>query len=263
MIDEDCTELPHDVVIWNSTYGIFRRIESFTKTYRSENEKDLGKGPPPMPPSDIARSVETLHALRNMCREIERRLDEKIRAMRISTNSIACNGTQAEIQKLQEEQSDWEKMINDVDLTLHEFRYRNSSPEPPFLEHSNRKRKAKGKQQVGQQTGIESALSRCPKCNSDGPRLSVNAEVHEGAKVQVEVHGRVAKGVVEEVDLVMDAAFLTYEEHSSWCDDFQPLRSLRMSVGGESSAGQIRPEDALPGKKVIYRDGREDTVSCC
>ena len=249
MIDGDATEISHQDVLWNASTELFHWIDDYVKNHRSENKKYLG-GAPPVPPGAIARKVEALRSLRHICREIERRCE--VRIITRGSEEDSCS------QNCMYKASDWAGLIRDVDLTLHDFKFRNDVHVPPFP--NKRQKKPLICVHEPGESEIEKALCRYPKRTARFKSLPAHANLCVGDEVAVEFKGRVVPGAINRIESNMDAAFLKYEEYPVFHDEFLPLEDLRMPVEGESTT-EVNPEAVVPGKRVVFRHGRDDSVS--
>lgn len=113
MVDGDAQEIDHAEIIWNSSNEVMNAVDIFVEMCRSCVAADPPK-PCPDLSDEIVEKVDTLRSLRIICREVVRRLENQ-KGKSSQRNEIVNNiGTRA----------DWNKMVNDIDDSLHHFRYR-------------------------------------------------------------------------------------------------------------------------------------------
>ena len=120
MVDGDAKEIQHGEVIWNACTGVMKVVDIFVEKCRRCVEATPQR-PCPDVSDEIAQEVDTLRSLRNICRETVSRLEGmkvKDRQQNDNENSIGSR-------------SDWEKMLSDVDDSLHYFRYRQEQKSRP------------------------------------------------------------------------------------------------------------------------------------
>jgi Chromo (CHRromatin Organisation MOdifier) domain/Cupin-like domain len=113
MADGDAQEIDHAEIIWNSSNEVMNAVDLFVEKCRSCVTADPQK-PCPDLLDEVVEKVDTLRSLRIICREVVRRLESQ-KGKSSQRNEIVNNiGTRA----------DWHKMVNDIDDSLHHFRYR-------------------------------------------------------------------------------------------------------------------------------------------
>ena len=96
--EKDAPDIDHEEVIWNAATELCTKVDTFVESIRQF------KDPKPIEdhfvPVEILSAVGSLHALRNICREISAKLIES------------------------KDGKHWKQLVQDVEVTLHEFRYR-------------------------------------------------------------------------------------------------------------------------------------------
>ncbi len=102
--EKDAPDIDHEEVIWNAATELWKKVDTFVKSIRQF------KDPKPIEdhfvPAEILSAVSSLHALRNVCKAISARLIES------------------------KDGKHWKLLVQDVEVTLHEFRYRLSQEIP-------------------------------------------------------------------------------------------------------------------------------------
>lgn len=293
-IDGDAPEIDHDEVLWNCTSELIRKVDANFDEMRARRKS---KTTAPFPPlSDaMVKIIDTLRELRHICREVNRR--ETIQNAVKGKRDFETSGhvkTAADRSKLPQITTtanaatiddrntyhDWNIMVDDIDICLHEFRYRKMDRIPPFRPRRE-KLKDKGRAPllngsewlndstanadndsdfghdapiVAYATDMESAFLDLPYASLrpfEDKKLSV---FEEGDDVVVHLHGRRAEGTILEISFSMDAAYLSYEDYPAFYDEYQPYEKLRLPIGGDRSA-EIAPQDVKPGIVVMNRWG--------
>jgi hypothetical protein len=101
--EKDAPDIDHEDVIWNAATELCMKVDTFVDGIRQFQD------PKPIEdhfvPAEIRSAVTSLRALRNICKEISAQWIES---------------------------KDWKLIVQDVDVTLHEFRYRLCEVIPPM-----------------------------------------------------------------------------------------------------------------------------------
>ena len=113
MVDGDAKEIQHGEVIWNACTGVMKIIDLFVDQCRRCVEA-IPQRPCPDLSNEIALEVDTLRSLRNICQETVRKLQGVKAKDHQQNDNLHSTGSR----------SDWEKMLSDIDDSLHDFRYR-------------------------------------------------------------------------------------------------------------------------------------------
>jgi hypothetical protein len=109
----DAPEIEHDEIIWNCSVEMIQRVEKFIAVYRVTGEKTV--------PDKIVKTVETLRHLRPVCREIANKFDLFGRQSLIQPKNPIF------LRKSRDGASHyWPRIVQDIDLTLHAFNFRNA-----------------------------------------------------------------------------------------------------------------------------------------
>jgi Chromo (CHRromatin Organisation MOdifier) domain/Cupin-like domain len=292
-IDGDAPEINHDEVLWNCTAELIRKVDANFDEIRARRKS---KTTAPFPPlgDAMVKIIDTLRELRHICREINRRetiqnavkgkreVETSIHVNRAADGSklppIAATGGAATIDA-RKMVYDWNIMVDDIDICLHEFRYRKMDRIPPFRP---RREKSKDKVRAPLIGGSEwlddsAAAADATDCGHDAPIVAYATDMEsafldlpyasirtfedkklavfeEGDDVVVHLHGRRAEGTILEICCSMDAAYLSYEDYPAFYDEYQPYEKLRSPIGGDRSA-EIAPQDVKPGIVVTNRWG--------
>jgi len=178
------------------------------------------------------------------------------------------------------ESHDWEIVVDDIDVCLHEFRYRNASRIPPiklrtsretskllhFEDFANKLGVDTGgeatvvsdftEEESGQPSDFATTFQSLPNAPTNLMERGSfsSAELRIGDTVDVGLNGKKLRGSVLQKECELNAAFLSYEGYPSEYDEFQPYERLRVPVGGEGVA-EVLPDDVKPGAVVLNRWG--------
>jgi len=285
MLDRDAPEIVHDEVLWNCTSELARQLDAFVdrvREHRKQQQKThTNNEGSVLVDENIIRIVDTLRSLRHIVREVARRISTK--------NAIKGKGSHTELVKSLQAEHDWNILVDDVDVSLHEFRYRHHDKVPHFkprrcklflgnkLLHrpgtmtstkggcstSTTTNKSAGNtndsnpmQAVAYDTDLEKSFLELPSV-PDSSATSVLIDpslVTVGDTVCVRLCGKKVSGSILRIESQMSVAFLSYDEYPALYDDFQAYESLRSPVTG----AEVRPEDIKAGLAVIHRDGGDE-----
>lgn len=105
-INRDAPETDHCEIIWNASCELRDRLDKYVKKARKNFQASMMKLSAEPVPHDVVQTVNTLRSLRNVCRVISQRLE------RVSHNTKDGSSRV------------WNGLVYEIDLTLHEFRYR-------------------------------------------------------------------------------------------------------------------------------------------
>jgi hypothetical protein len=269
MLDQDAPEIDHGEVLWNSSVEIIKKIDAFFDESQAKRKK---RQPLPELNAEMKRLVVTLQKLRHCCRELARRY-----AIQSQMNKAPTVST---LRSREQDQHSWDRLVDDIDLCLHEFRYRMADDIPPF-----RPRRTKEKNRISYlkttarvktgchtpssgivafDTDAESAFLLLPKvtlqkrpmaCFKRAQRMRV------GERVMVYVHGRKVNGTILEIQEEMQAAYLTYDGFPIFYDDFQPFERLRNSrCGAELPVKAVQPGIVVSTRWGEYAEEYRATV---
>lgn len=287
MIDGDAPEILHKDVLWNSTTELIRKIDRYFDLIRARRKSNSFYTLPPLN-NDMVKTVDTLRALRHICRELHRRENVQntvkgkrvpgisVRASKASDRKTVCPvvgaASPANLEASRPDH-DWSIIVDDIDICLHEFRHRNMDRIPPF--RPRREKKSKDKAALMDQaiidesqaypdgsiapvtifaTDVESAFLDLPYASIRTLEDKKPIAFQEGNHVIVHLHGRRAEGVIMEICSPMDAAYLSYEDYPAFYDEYQPYEKLRSPIGGDRAA-EMPPDEVQPGIVVMNRWG--------
>jgi len=248
-INKDAPEIQHLEVIWNAACELHNQIDDFVKQMKEARKGAVVPSQPADLSPEIIRKVNTLRALRNVCREIWRRFEEQARHRNSGTWKSGGDDV-----------SHWTGMVRDIDMALHNFRYRNHESKPPFRPFTGRRETSKVGQSVGamssQQSkpvGLEADIACLPLVAESYSSPTFGAEsLCVDSRVEVRLHGHRVTGVIKEVVEAMQAALLEFDEFPPVYSEYYPRRGLFMPVSGDSCT-EIRPKDVHVGKPVILK----------
>jgi len=151
LLDNDAPEIDHATILWNACKDLMDTNDALID--RATEARKQKKPCPPTTEADL-KVVETLQTLRHSCREL---------AMRCSlSQSVIANSISSEA-------FNWEHCYEDIDLGLHEFRYRNLAKLPKMVKRDERS---------GQQVATKVSLAAAPPVPDDnGPPLIADTHV--------------------------------------------------------------------------------------
>jgi len=278
MVDDDAPEIDHGEALWNCATELRRRVDEFFDDTRLCKRQQL---PMPRLTEDLVQIVDTLRALRNVIREIARRIALKIMLKTkavptVPNENIENNENTSEEKtsgpmkvKVGKESSAraWATMVEDIDICLHDFRYRNHDSIPKL-----RLRKD-GNDEVCREitesdkpkfdihrTELERVFTfmtkKSPYLMEDSTIATVE-QIHPAERLVIQFLHKEVTATVHTVAPVMKAALLSFEDYTSFFDEYIPYENLRLPVAGESSV-EVDPEHVVPGKTLIERKEGEE-----
>jgi hypothetical protein len=239
MIKGDAPDIQHDECIWNSAIAISERVDKYSEQATKKGSASDSAPPPPLS-KEILESVEALRIFRHVCREISLSFGRH--------GESDSRGSSFFAERLQDSQ-DWKKMVDDIDRTLHHFKYRNVSPMPRF--QAKRVKKAGSVDEPkdeGLATGVTTKdnnvhvqakfatqfqekflalpdLQPYEVCMfiSDFVQLVKNDEI------LIRFHGKKVTGCIVKVVDQMEASLVSYQGLSHCHDEYQPKNLLPIS----------------------------------
>jgi len=247
--DKDAPELDHELVIWNAAQELIRQVDSFVAQIRTDAERVTGV------PGDVLSAVASLRVLCCICR------------------ALASKDTEID---------GWDKLGTDIELTLHDFRFRSSAEAdvPPFYSPARKKQGGKrkirlvSKKQGSQACALEGKVTctslvdtfqKTPKLEPEmlGNVLADRHSVVARDKIIAQLHERAVSGQVLSVQEDLLAVMVHHEGFSSFEDEFVPLDELRLHVsGGDTQGAEIVPSILKLGMVVFRLDhNREEYIS--
>jgi hypothetical protein len=120
--DRDAPDIDHEEVIWNAATELSNKIDRYTENFRNGQKSTIDLHPKLAntgTPADVVAAVSSLQCLHKVCLEISMRVD-----------------------LINDHSSDWKLLVQDVEETLHEFRFRQSDMIPPLHQKLPRKTSA-------------------------------------------------------------------------------------------------------------------------
>ena len=311
MIDGDAPEVSQDEVIWNSTTELIRIVDSYVDEIQAHVKSPTTHPNVPLSPGMID-TVKTLRCLRNVCREIARReaVKKTVKDVPLGQPSDTDNlkserpwqkapgvtqyakddTTDAHLINGEHETGDrkqWDIIVDDIDMCLHEFRYRRMAKIPAFRprlskagendrllrnvshDHPVNLKETNSTPDVSvvsdsaeetaapvmvKDTDIVKAFRLLPRILPDTPGISPDIELHANDSISIRMQGKRIDGIILRIEPQMKAALLSYEEYPSLYDEYQPYERLRLPISGEAGA-EIKPDDVKPGLRVVNRWG--------
>ena len=122
-MDDDALEIDHRGTLWNAGVELISRVDGMTDA-AALAAREGGRGPSL---TDEERNVvETLRMLRHNIRALDVRMNER---------KVAATGAEAA-----DDDYVWGKLVDDIDLCLHEFKHRREDPVPKFVKVRDNKK---------------------------------------------------------------------------------------------------------------------------
>jgi hypothetical protein len=259
MIDHDATEIDHETILYNSAHMLTEKVDDYVVKVRDHVNDPRRCDDIPLT-VDIVRAVKTLRCLRNFCREIDRR---KVAQAKVKGLSLSGEGTS-------QKEREWHIMTDEIDLTLHDFRYCREKRQPRFNVREieivpNASSNVAGSPIVADRCGslLERAFLKLPDSSVEDSSTVLPDHVQPSVKdvVTISLLGKNVKGEIVEVRSQMSAALVSYEECPSVFDEYQPYDMLRVPRCGESRA-EVKYDDVKPGLVVVSKSGSYGEVCC-
>lgn len=302
MLDGDAPELEHDEVLWNCTTDLIKFVDAVVDEAQARVKR--GQAVPRLD-EDTVRIVETLRSLRHIIREVARRVairnavkgsarpsgatggSSSLQSASVGESMMnkvaaeAARGDKSRREKDEKELHDWDVLVRDVDMGLHDFRHRRMEKAPDFKPRRVRAiknalragtagkggaagggGKSGGRPVVAYNTELEKGyltLKTAPTAprGSGGSSGQVSvASLSVGDSIHVRLEGRRCPGKILQIENDLDVAYLSFEDYPSLYDEFSEYDQLRTppgSFGGEGGA-EIAHEDVRAGLAVSHRD---------
>lgn len=262
LVNGDAPEIDHRDVLWNVASVLIKKIDSVVDLVQ---ERVLaGRDVADAVDNETRETVQTLLILSNFIREIGRRDEVK--------KAVKGPDSEKTKQELNPELHDFSVLAGDIDVCLHDYRYRESKKIPEFK--SRRKGKllqntlSKGvrKNCIGRDltkfqidnkpvvifnSPLENNYMSLPnadvekhypsaKKNKVGESLVENGSLAVGDMLAVKLEQKCIKAEVLEVISQMKAAYLSFEDYPSVYDEYIPFDLLRLPSGDEIKAGDVK-----------------------
>lgn len=269
MMDGDTPELDQDMVLWNSTRELIDIVDNATDTKRKVD-------------ADLFNAVDGLRALRNIAKEVTRKLT--IRELVKGTNH--SSDTVSSSVHIDGDARVWQNLVDDVDVCLHDFRYRFSSKTPTFKPRRSIGKKIlalpalpfRGKSKPSEtemtQGGDEPvvafecptdrgflALPKVPTEIFPEERMNVADQlttIVKGDQITVRILGRKCIARVQAVVENALAALMSFEDLPLLYNDYVPLDLLRIPSVSGSCLVEPTPEEVKPGKILVSLVGKDE-----
>lgn len=170
LFDGDAPELEQDDILWNCVQELMKVVDKATdetkKTISSCENDDVQVVRKKQLDPTLVRTVDTLRSLRHMVREITRKLAvrQTVKGKAAGSNLTSDEGASLKgSSKIDGGAAIWQQLVDDIDLCLHEFRYRYSKHDPAFMP-----RRSQGKKRLA----MPSAVMRGPSASTANERWS-------------------------------------------------------------------------------------------
>jgi len=268
MVNGDAPEIDQEEVLWNLTSALIIKIDSVFDEVQSRVK--MGLGEEGLITEDVIETVNILRTLRHFIREIGRRHEIK----------MIVKGGDANVQSGKADHN-FEMLVDDIDMSLHEFRYRQSKIVPTFKPRRGRALKGTlsghSSGRVGSDKIVRRDLSKFSNAEG-GAAVAFNASLDNNymslVNADIQKHypnasrSKVGESLMKElspndliacqlvqkfvkaevVDLIpsMKAVLLSFEDFPSIYDEWVPHDRARFP-----SAAEIAPDELRPGLTVI------------
>lgn len=232
----DATEIEHDEVIWNCTIELVERIEKFLEDYRQEPKEPV--------PEHIAETAATLCYLRPLCREIAVAFDPSCPQIHLRPKNKLFRSKKQAVNSLC-----WPQIVDDIDLTLHNFNHRNC---PQVPEYQTQAEKPVSKPPVaedpeGIQRGLDRLQDSSTKSNSatgtsalqklydkllaiqpfqEGVVIPDSTQLKSNDKVIFRIGEKQCSGRIGKIEDQLRTVHLTYSRLPSYFDEYRPVNSV-------------------------------------
>ena len=246
-LEGDAKEIEHDAVVWNCAIELIERVEQYITRYRAKLE------PAASVPDEIIRTVETLKQLRPVCCQIANSFDFFGRqTLHQPKNSVF-------LQKTKEDSHHWPRMVEDIDLTIHDFNHRNANEVPKFqkvtantlkkshqnadqavakalaeLEDANAgsegAKSARKNNKFSATIVVERVIKNLPPLQpfQEGVVIPDSIKLNVGDDILIHLFGKQASAHIVQIEDQMKALYLTYTNLPSCFDEFQPKDNVQV-----------------------------------
>jgi hypothetical protein len=244
MIKGDAPELQHDECIWNSAIALSERVDNYSEQAIKEGSTSDSVPPPPLS-KEIVESVESLRIFRHVCREISLSFGRH--------GESDSRGSAFFAERLHDSQH-WKKIVDDIDRTLHHFKYRHVSPMPRF--QAKRVKKV-GSVDVPNDEGLASGVAKNNNTHVKaesatqfqekflalpdlqpyevGMVISDFVQLVKNDEILIKFHGKKVAGCIVKVVDQMEAFLVSYKGLSNCHDEYQPKDFVVSSSGALST----------------------------
>eukprot|EP00978_Attheya_sp_CCMP212_P047266 scaffold421287_cov61-Attheya_sp.AAC.2 len=284
MMDGDAPELDHSGILWNCTRRLIQKMDHFVNDTQSRVKSKPPRRVPPIC-KEIIQTVHCLRSLRHIVQEVARR-DAVRKAVKVGVN---CHQSSSMLTPLSFDTTtkktdakiapDWNVLVQDLDLCLHEFRYRRlekipilrhqkikalNNPLPAaviqqeaetVMVHNDTKNENNFAPVVAYDTDLENGYMSLPKLGGSMALHQVldPQSLQQGDVVRVQLGKRHAKGWILSVEPNVHAAYVSYEDYPSLYDEFQPCELLRTPSAWGIHA-EIPQDSVKPGMVVMNKE---------
>ena len=283
LVNGDAPEIDHRDVLWNLASALIKKVDAVVDLVQ---ERVLaGQDVADVVTDNTRETVETLLTLRNFIGEIGRRDEVKM--------AVKGPDEKKSKQELNPELHDFSVLAADIDVCLHDYRYRESKPIPEFKPRRKGKvftntllKGAKkncigrdlSKFQIGNKpvvvfsSSLENNYMSLPNAdvekhypfaekNKVGEALIGSGSLTIGDMLAVKLEQKCVKAEVLEVIPQMKAAYISYEDYPSVYDEYQPFDLLRLPSGDEIKAEVVK--SGLVVKDLSNSNVRIASFLCC
>ena len=257
MLDGDAPELDHDAILWNCASELIRKIDISVDDAQDHVKKMTSI---PCLNDETTRAVHTLRSMKYIIRELARcqsvrkevkgysrtkkvrRVDSLMDTSSSIDKNSATNNNQSE-----EWDHDYEMLVDDIDLCLHEFQYRRLRKIPTFRKRSvnkfvngltcSSKNRSSSAPIVAYDTKFDKAYLTLPnlieKKNSNEKILSILDEIKIGHNILLKLQEKQAPAKVLEIETDLPVAYISFDDYPLLYDEFQTYDKLRLPNNGE------------------------------
>ena len=240
----------HDEILWNACIALMRKVEKIA------DEAGSGKGR--RVTSLEFRTVLTLRKLRNVVKDVTRKT-----VMRDAIKGESGEGTV-------QGSHDWFRLVNDLDLYLHEFRYRKYRVKVPkfkavgaWITELQKLLRTGALTKQGEQavvaydTQLENAYVTLKNAPSTWKKIDVS-DIEIGDLLDIKLCKKIVPRKVLQILDNVKAAYLSYEEYPSIYDEWQFYENLRSTKG---DGADLEQSEVKEGAIVLNRWGDMKSVS--
>jgi len=262
MVNGDAPEIDHEEVLWNLTSALILEVDEVFGAVQARVKQELSEDG--LITDDVIETVDILRKLRHFIREIGRR-DEIKRVVK------GPNASQTG-----KEEHNFDMLVDDVDMCLHEFRYRQSKVVPKFKPRRGKALKgtlsgpsggrgrgdsvvkrdlskfanARGGNAVAFNASLDNnymslvnadVQKHYPDASENKVGQTLIGELAQGELISCKLEQKFVKAEVVEVIPSIKTVYLSFEDYPSIYDEYQPHDRVRLPSGAEIAPGELKP----------------------
>jgi cell fate (sporulation/competence/biofilm development) regulator YmcA (YheA/YmcA/DUF963 family) len=279
MLEGDAPEIEHDEVIWNCATELIDRVDKYVKHLRSEQREEGSSVP-----EEITKTVDALRLLRPVCHEIATQLNRHLYGKKQLPKNSTFRRKSEDADSLWEY---WRRMVQDIDHTLHDFRFRDVTIPPKFRvsrgkcfagpsseitsdsedaanldDVTDKGGKSKASQDLASRVkAVEATIQRLPQPQPFQKDLVISdsVQLQGGDDILVRLTDRVVEGCIIRIVDQMRAAFVTYEDLPACFDEFQPIDRIKQQ---KEMPGPGEPSSSVASEEIVDATRPTQAVLC-